>query len=84
VREALLPTVRRHDPLEAALATVLPDPVRSAASTKTSSAWWTPKRASSKRSSPGSRSKAGLPCDVIALPGAHAKIRRDGYLTDHQ
>jgi len=25
-----------------------------------------------------------LPGDVIALPGAHAKIRRDGYLTDHQ
>jgi hypothetical protein len=25
-----------------------------------------------------------LPGDVIALPGAHAKIRRDGYRTDHQ
>jgi hypothetical protein len=24
-----------------------------------------------------------LPGDVIALPGAHAKIRRDGYRTGH-
>jgi site-specific DNA recombinase len=41
VRGALLRTVRHHD-LEAALAAGLARPVRSAVSTETSSAWWTP------------------------------------------